>query len=405
MLLLRRLKGTLTPITVENAKAPEPEPEFCQLRHVLPEVQTEPATFSRLVADTWEHQMSSLADEEAAVRAVAEETKSCGEEEWFPYIEEALRSLAERKEKMGSRPPRRSAPRTISEDKSHQVEASIAPTPSTSPDGCVIIEDHDGHHQTATNTPGDWSYFFQSNDGQYVFLHPLNMRCLMAEAEGQFHRLPGHVSGKVLEVETISLTGELRGRYSFLKHLPLYCSIMLVELDLKPFLSEATYSQFKAEIKKRQQKRKSRERAEARAKKGGSSGDGIGRDEMEEKIQELRSRQGSVDLTGKIWWRTYMHASGRTTTKFGLCGCLTGPSPLEAMLMGEEKDPSKVWTPTTSEIAVSAEDGEGSPQPEGDESEYMMAKWAVGSMWQALICWHFVYHLLCMLWCRAWVLC
>ena len=79
MVLLRRLKGTLTPITVENAKAPEPEPETCQLRHVLPEVQTEPATFSRLVADTWEHQIGSLADEEEAVRTVAEEAMSCGE--------------------------------------------------------------------------------------------------------------------------------------------------------------------------------------------------------------------------------------------------------------------------------------------------------------------------------------
>ena len=209
---------------------------------------------------------------------------------------------------MGDRPPRRPTPRTVSgrahdcvkveETAVHVVsDNSIAPTPSSSPDGNAMLGE-DSHPCTP---PGDWSYFFQSSDGQYVFLHPLNMRCLMSEAEGQFHRLPGHVQGKVLEVETISLTAELRGRYSFLKHLPLYCSIMLVELDLKPILSEATYSQFKAEIKKRQQKRKNKERAEARSKKV-SSGEGgtLPRQEMEEKIQELRTRQGSIDLTGEL---------------------------------------------------------------------------------------------------------
>ena len=37
--------------------------------------------------------------------------------------------------------------------------------------------------------------------------------------------------------------------------------------------------------------------------------------------------------------------------------------------MGEEKDPGKVWTKTTSET-MGPDEGVSSPQSEGDESEY-----------------------------------
>lgn len=85
MLLLRRVKGTLTPTTAQpsststTSKPPQPEPDIIQLRHILPEVQTEAATFSRLVADTREHQMATLSEEETALKAVADEMVACGE--------------------------------------------------------------------------------------------------------------------------------------------------------------------------------------------------------------------------------------------------------------------------------------------------------------------------------------
>lgn len=161
--------------------------------------------------------------------------------------------------------------------------------------------------------PSDVSHFFQLSDGQYVFLHPFNMRCLMAEAEGSYGRLPPRVEGKVLDIETLTLTPEVRSRWPFLKHLPLYSVVKLVEMDIK--LSDAVYARFKGEIQKRKQKRKNRQRAEGR-QKGGKPGEeqkggGIGV-YSEEALQEMRARREHVDLTGPLPW--------------------------EASLMGEEKD-------------------------------------------------------------------
>ena len=144
------------------------------------------------------------------------------------------------------------------------------------------------------------SHFYQLSDGQYAFLHPLNMRCLMADAEGQHGRLPERVEGRVLEVEAMTLTPEIRSRYAFLKHLSLYSHVKLVELDLKPVLSEATYAQFRADIKKRQQRRKNKEKAEKREKKAASgSPKGLGLGLTEEELQEMKARREAVDLDGK----------------------------------------------------------------------------------------------------------
>ena len=127
----------------------------------------------------------------------------------------------------------------------------------------------------------------------------------MANAEGQHCRLPEKVDGKVLEVENVVLTPELRSRYGFLKHLPLYSQVQLVELDLRPMLSDAVYQQFKVEIKKRQTKRKNKERADAREKKATAAAGGGGYEELrgvgmtDEELQELRARKEAVDLNGK----------------------------------------------------------------------------------------------------------
>lgn len=146
----------------------------------------------------------------------------------------------------------------------------------------------------------DISYFFQLSDGQYVFLHPFNMKCLMAEAEGSYGRLPTRVEGKVLELEPMTLTQEVRSRWPFLKHLPLYSQVVLAELDLK--LSDATYARFRADIQKRKQRRKAKVRAQkaAAAKDAGSSEEHklglVGFSEGE--LQEMRARREHVDLNG-----------------------------------------------------------------------------------------------------------
>lgn len=198
----------------------------------------------------------------------------------------------------------------------------------------------------------DISYFFQLSDGQYVFLHPFNMKCLMAEAEGSYGRLPTRVEGKVLELEPMTLTQEVRSRWPFLKHLPLYSQVVLAELDLK--LSDATYARFRADIQKRKQRRKAKVRAQkaAAAKDAGASEEHklglVGFSEGE--LQEMRARREHVDLNGASTRRCHISlhlymcnslvGSMLTLVRAVLCFELAGPLPWEASLMVEGKDVS-----------------------------------------------------------------
>jgi hypothetical protein len=46
---------------------------------------------------------------------------------------------------------------------------------------------------------GDY-YMYQAADGEWLFLHPLNLRCLL-HAFGSYAACPPTVTGRVLEVE------------------------------------------------------------------------------------------------------------------------------------------------------------------------------------------------------------
>lgn len=85
----------------------------------------------------------------------------------------------------------------------------------------------------------DESAFYQTDDGRLCFLSGFNMNCLCAEftphlpedvsvlfeenlsiyQRRKLSPLPDHVEGRVLEVEHVHLTSELRQRLRFLSHL------------------------------------------------------------------------------------------------------------------------------------------------------------------------------------------
>lgn len=50
---------------------------------------------------------------------------------------------------------------------------------------------------------------------------------------------------KVLEVETVKLTPELRRRLPFLGHLPIHCDVSFLEVDMVGLVSEATTQKFR----------------------------------------------------------------------------------------------------------------------------------------------------------------
>lgn len=140
--------------------------------------------------------------------------------------------------------------------------------------------------------------YYQSEDGQLVFLSGFNMNCLLADfrrgrpaedsEEELRYPLPDKIKGRILELDRKNMTPELQKRLPFLSHLPLYVDFIFVELDLNHILSEQAKEKFKSEFAKRRKRRQSKIKAEKMADKAKE------RQEME-LINERRSRLQLID--------------------------------------------------------------------------------------------------------------
>lgn len=108
-----------------------------------------------------------------------------------------------------------------------------------------------------TNKHDNVYYFYQADDGQPIFLHPLNVHCLLREY-GSLDKAPAHVEGTVTQIDTFTMCTDTRNRYRYLSHLPLTSVFCLVELELSPdmaLVSPETLYFFDAEFAKRRQTR------------------------------------------------------------------------------------------------------------------------------------------------------
>jgi hypothetical protein len=110
-------------------------------------------------------------------------------------------------------------------------------------------------------------YFYQAADGQHIYLHSLNARCMIKEY-GSWENCPDFITASIVDLEGISMNSELRRRLRYLNHLPLTCEFKVAELDLKPpLLSDVTLENMADEIEKRQRARQKKIRDERRKMK------------------------------------------------------------------------------------------------------------------------------------------
>ncbi|XP_022341195.2 E3 ubiquitin-protein ligase RNF10-like [Crassostrea virginica] len=107
-------------------------------------------------------------------------------------------------------------------------------------------------------------YFYQAEDGQRIFVHALNARCLVKEYGGLEHG-PPTITAKIVELESVFMTEELRKRLRYLAHLPLTSEFQVAELDLRPpILSRETLNCFADDIEHRKRLRQKKMRLEKR---------------------------------------------------------------------------------------------------------------------------------------------
>lgn len=112
------------------------------------------------------------------------------------------------------------------------------------------------------NLNEDYIYFYQSDDGQAIYLHPLNVRMLKHEF-GDLKNCPSSITAKIIELQWQSVYDDVRRRYAYLRHLPLSCEFKIAEVELEgSIISQATQHTFANEINNRKKDRKRKEKAQ-----------------------------------------------------------------------------------------------------------------------------------------------
>ncbi|XP_058055485.1 E3 ubiquitin-protein ligase RNF10 [Anopheles bellator] len=153
---------------------------------------------------------------------------------------------------------------------------------------------------------GEHYYFYQSVDGQPLFLHSINSRMLQS-MYGSLDRGPRRVTGRVVQKDSCSMDENLRRRLKYLQHLPVCTQFEVVELDFEAsgsIVSAEVMAQFQEELATRRRNRQRRERAEQK---------------REKKIFEFNERQ-----LGKAMARS-ARISIDSTKHFPMCGSVESP--------------------------------------------------------------------------------
>lgn len=130
----------------------------------------------------------------------------------------------------------------------------------------------DNHQEAVPSESGQpanphYYYFYQAVDGQHVYLHPVNVRCLVHEY-GSLERCPETITATVVEIDGFTVTEEVRRRHRYLCHLPLTCEFSICEMSLgPPAVSQETLAYFTDEVEKRKRQRQRKARDERRREK------------------------------------------------------------------------------------------------------------------------------------------
>ncbi|CAG5120835.1 unnamed protein product, partial [Candidula unifasciata] len=101
----------------------------------------------------------------------------------------------------------------------------------------------------------DTYYFYQASSGQHIYLNSLNAQCLTREY-GNLEHSPEVIRAKIVAIERIFMSEDVRKRLRYLNHIPLTCEFHVVELKFQPpLISRETLQHFQTEFDKRHKAR------------------------------------------------------------------------------------------------------------------------------------------------------
>lgn len=143
--------------------------------------------------------------------------------------------------------------------------AEELPTPASTPGRRPRKRVQAGPPTPAATVLSPSYYFYQSSLGANVFLHPLDIRILLAYF-GSYSAFPPMLSFASSGFDPGTITEELRKRCKYLSHLPLGTEVVFVEAELEDIVGKQGLAAFEQPLKIRREKRRARVRREDRAK-------------------------------------------------------------------------------------------------------------------------------------------
>ncbi|KAJ2377308.1 hypothetical protein IW150_001462 [Coemansia sp. RSA 2607] len=105
----------------------------------------------------------------------------------------------------------------------------------------------------------DFLYFYQADDGQHIYMHPLYMRVL-AHEHGSYSDLPESIQIKQRHSDESTITDDVRQRFRFLDHLSLRCDVVFIEPELKGLVSRRSIDKFRSQLAQRDKQHAARAR-------------------------------------------------------------------------------------------------------------------------------------------------
>ncbi|KAG5840705.1 hypothetical protein ANANG_G00191530 [Anguilla anguilla] len=231
--------------------------------------------YSKLLLASVEQVLGLVGEERAALQAQLsqedQDTQAC-------FIQSALHQLQEREEALLKLGPKEADSVSLTSLALVDPPSPQAAVPTLSSNKPVICyssafddelseeapqnQSETGHPKREENAPN--YYFYQAEDGQQMFLHPVNVRCLLREY-GSLEASPASITATVVELDGHTVTEEIRRRHRYLSHLPLTCEFSICELALQPpVLSKETLDTFADDLEKRRRLRQKKARDEKR---------------------------------------------------------------------------------------------------------------------------------------------
>ncbi|NWS75744.1 RNF10 protein, partial [Crotophaga sulcirostris] len=165
--------------------------------------------------------------------AVSQE-KKCGMEYLSAFDEELVEPCSDMPSSFS--PPVEAEEAVLDEEEAPEVHTAGEPDENTTEEPNPAETSYQESKETISSghlSSSRFYYFYQAEDGQCMYLHPVNVRCLVREY-GSLEKSPEKITASVVEITRYSMTEDIRQRHRYLCHLPLTCEFSICELALKP---------------------------------------------------------------------------------------------------------------------------------------------------------------------------